>query len=88
MASKTEMESRPRPTSSNRDLTYRSSQDVSSPLTVILAVIAFVLAASFLYNLDWAINADLSTVSETTPFPTINPNVIPPTPAEPPPSPT
>jgi hypothetical protein len=83
MASKTEMEPRPRPTSSNRDLAYRSSQDVSGPLTVILAVIAFVLAASFLYNLDMALNADYSTVSQTVPSPTINPNLTP-DPATPP----
>jgi hypothetical protein len=83
MASKTEMEPRPRPTSSNRDLAYRSSQDVSGPLTVILAVIAFVLAASFLYNLDMALNADYPAVSQTVPSPTINPNLTP-DPATPP----
>ena len=78
MASKAEMEPRPKPTSSNRDLAYRSSQDVSGPLTVILAVIAFVLAASFLYNLDGALNSDLPTMSETVPSPAINPHVTPP----------
>jgi hypothetical protein len=81
MESKTEME--PRPTSSKRDLAYRSSQDVSGPLTVILAVIAFVLAASFLYNLDWALNPDYPTVSQTAPSPAINPNLTP-DPATPP----
>lgn len=83
MASKTEMEPRPRSTSSNRDLAYRSSQDVSGPLTVILAVIAFVLAASFLYNLDMALNADYPAVSQTVPSPAINPNLTP-DPATPP----
>ena len=67
MASKTEMEPRPKPTSSNRDLAYRSSQDVSGPLTVILAVIAFVLAASYLYSLDWNYTSDLPAVTETLP---------------------
>ena len=82
MASKTEMEPRPPSTSSNRDLSYRSSQDVSGPLTVILAVIAFVLAASFLYNLDMALNADYPTVSQTVPSPIINPNLTTAPPAE------
>ena len=83
MASKAQMESRPKSTSSNRDLAYRSSQDVSGPLTVILAVIAFVLAASFLYHLDCALTSDFPTVTETVPSPAINPNVTP-APATPP----
>ncbi|MEP7174816.1 MAG: hypothetical protein ABI705_15090 [Aestuariivirga sp.] len=69
MASKAQPESKAKPASTNRDLAYRSGEDVGGPLTVILAVIAFVLAASFLYNLDWALNADLPAVSETVPSP-------------------
>jgi hypothetical protein len=83
MASKAKMEPRPKPASSNRDMAYRSSQDVSGPLTVILAVIAFVLAASFLYNLDGALTSDYPTVTQTLPSPSINPNVTPPPPPAP-----
>ena len=55
------------PVSSNRDLAYRSSKDVSGPLTVILAAIAFVLAASFLFSLNWHYTSDLPVVTETSP---------------------
>ena len=67
MASKAESKPKARPTSRNRDLAYRSSQDVSRPLTVILAVIAFVLAASFLFSLDWHYASDLPAVTESQP---------------------
>jgi hypothetical protein len=53
--------------SRNRDLAYRSSQDVSGPLTVVLAAIAFVLLASFVYSLDWHYASDLPAVTETSP---------------------
>jgi hypothetical protein len=67
MASKTQPEFKAKPPSSNRDLAYRSSQDVSGPLTVILAVIAFVLLASFVYSLDWHYTSDLPVVTESQP---------------------
>jgi hypothetical protein len=67
MASKAQTPSKAKPPSRNRDLAYRSSQDVSGPLTVILAVIAFVLAASFLFSLDWHYSSDFPTVTETLP---------------------
>lgn len=67
MASKAQTESKASPGSRNRDLAYRSSQDVSGPLTVILGVIAFVLLASFVYSLDWHYTSDLPAVTETSP---------------------
>jgi hypothetical protein len=67
MASNAQPESKAKPESSNRDLAYRSSQDVSGPLTVILAVIAFVLLASFVYSLDWHYTSDLPAVTESQP---------------------
>ena len=67
MASKTHPEFKARPASSNRDLAYRSSQDVSGPLTVVLAAIAFVLLASFVYSLDWHYASNLPAVTETLP---------------------
>ena len=67
MASKAPTRSKAAPASRNREVPYRSSQDVSGPLTVILAVIAFVLAASFLFSLDWHYTSDLPAVTETLP---------------------
>lgn len=67
MASTAESTPQARPASRPRDLAYRSSQDVSGPLTVILAVICFVLAASFLFSLDWQYSSDLPVVTETLP---------------------
>ena len=63
---------------SNRDLAYRSSQDVSGPLTVILAVIAFVIVASVLFNMDWSSTPDFPTMAQTLPSPDINSTVTPP----------
>ena len=67
MASETQPDSKATPASRKRDLAYRSSQDVSGPLTIILAVIAFVLLASFVYSLDWQYSSDLPTVTQTVP---------------------
>lgn len=67
MESNIQPESQDKPASRNRDLAYRSSQDVSGPLTVILAVIAFVLLASFVYSLDWEYSSDFPAVTETLP---------------------
>jgi hypothetical protein len=66
MANRAQTEFKAKPVSSNRDLAYRS-QDVSGPLTVILAAIAFVLLASFVYSLDWHYSSDLPAVTETLP---------------------
>lgn len=77
MASRAQPDSKATPASRNRDLAYRSSQDVSGPLTVILAAIASVLLASFVYSLDWQHSSDLPSVTQTMPSPAINPSVIP-----------
>ena len=73
MASMDQPESKAKPASRNRDLAYRSSQDVSGPLTVILAVLPFVLLASFVYSLDWQYSSDLPAVTETLPSPVLLP---------------
>lgn len=52
------------PASRNRDLAYPSGEDVSGPLIVILAALAVVLVASFLYNLDEALNPSFPALSE------------------------
>ena len=78
MASKSQPEFKTTPASSNRDLAYRSSQDVSGPLTVILAAIAFVLLTSFVYSLDWHYTSDLPAVTET--LPSTAPATLPSTP--------
>jgi hypothetical protein len=67
MANRSQTEFKAKPVLSNRDLAYRSSQDVTGPLTVILAVIALVLLASFVYSLDWSYSPDLPAVTETLP---------------------
>lgn len=67
MASKAQPETKAKPASRDRDLAYRSSQDVSGPIAVILAVIALVLLASFVYSLDWQYKSDLPAVTETLP---------------------
>jgi hypothetical protein len=67
MASKAQPEFKAEPASRNRDLAHRSSQDVSGPLVAILAAIAFVLLASFVYSLDWHYTSDLPVVTETLP---------------------
>ena len=67
MASKPQPESNAKPTSRDRNLAYRSSQDVSGPLIIILAAIVFVLLASFVYSLDWHYNSDFPVVTETLP---------------------
>ena len=63
----TQTEINAKATSGDRDLAYRSSEGVSGPLAVILAVIAFVFAASFLFSLDWHYSPDLPRVTGTPP---------------------
>ena len=77
MASSAQSEFKARTESSNRDLAFRSSQDVSGPLTVILAVIAFVLLTSFVYSLDWLHSSDFPNITQSVPSPAINPSVTP-----------
>ena len=67
MADRAHTEFKAKPVTSNRDLAYRSSQDVSGPLTFILAAIALVLLASFVYSLDFRYSPDLPAVTETLP---------------------
>ena len=67
MASRAQPESKAKPASRNRNLAYRSSQDVSGPLTAILTAIASVLLASFVYSLDWQYSSDLPAGTETLP---------------------
>ena len=66
MANRARTEFKARPTSSNRDLAYRSSQEVSGPLIAILTAISFVLA-SFVYSLDWHYSSNLPAGTETLP---------------------
>ena len=65
----TQTEINAKATSGDRDLAYRSSEGVSGPLAVILAVIALVFAASFLFSFDWHYSPDLPTVTGTLPSP-------------------
>lgn len=67
MVTKAQTQFQPQPEPEKRDLAFRSSHDVSGPLTVILAVIAFVLLASFVYSLDWRYTSNLPAVTETLP---------------------
>lgn len=83
MAPNPQMESRPKAVSHNRDLAYRSSWDVSGPLIVILAIIAFAVVASFVLTKDWSSTSDFPTMAETLPSPDVNSNVTP-APAKPP----
>jgi hypothetical protein len=80
-----QLEPRPKATARNRDLTYRSSQDVSGPIIVIMAIIAFAVVLSFVLTMDWSSTSDFPTVTETLPAPDVNSNVTPaPAPATPP----
>ena len=67
MADRAQTEFKAKPISSNRDLAYRSSEDVSGPLTFILAVIVLVLLASFVYSLELRYSPGLPAVTETLP---------------------
>jgi hypothetical protein len=86
MAPNPQLEPRPKPPTRNRDLAYRSSQDVSGPIIAILAIIAFAVALSLVLTTDWSSTSEFPTVSETMPAPDINANV-PPVPAKSPPPP-
>jgi hypothetical protein len=77
MAPNPQLEPRPKHISRNRDLAYRSRQEVSGPLIVILAIIAFAVVLSFVLTVDWSSTQDFPTVAETLPAPDVNSNVTP-----------
>jgi hypothetical protein len=83
MAPNPQLEPRPKEVSRNRDLAYRPSLDVTNPLIVIMAIIAFAVGLSFVLTMDWSATSDFPTVAETLPAPDINAQV-PPAPAPPP----
>lgn len=83
MAPNPQMEPRPTAITRNRDLAYRSSQDVSGLLIVIMAIISFAVGLSFVLGMDWSSMPDFPTVTETLPSPDINSDVTP-APATPP----
>ncbi|HLA01339.1 MAG TPA: hypothetical protein VJ019_01125 [Aestuariivirga sp.] len=83
MAPNPQLEPRPKAITRSRDLAYRSSEDVSTPLLVILAIIGFATVLSFVLTWDWSSKPDFPTVTETLPAPDINSNVAP-APATPP----
>ncbi len=78
MAPNPQLEPRPKSVSSNHDLAYRPSQDVTGPLIVVLAIIAFAVVLSFVLTVDWSSTRDFSTVAETLPAPDVNSDVTPP----------
>jgi hypothetical protein len=75
MAPNPQLEPRPEAVSPNRDLAYRSSQDVSGPLIVIMAIIGFAFVLSVVLTVDWSSVPDFPTVTETLPAPDVNSNV-------------
>ena len=83
MAPNPQLEPRPKETTHNRDLAYRSTRDVTGPLIAILAIIAFALGLSVVLTMDWSGKEDFPTVAETMTAPDINAQV-PPAPATPP----
>ena len=83
MAPNPQLEPRPKEVSHNRELAYRSSLDVTSPLIVIMAIFAFAVGLSIVLTMDWSATLDFPTVAETLPAPDINAQV-PPAPATPP----
>ncbi len=83
MAPNPQLEPRPKEVSRNRDLAYRSSLDMTSPLIVIMAIIAFAVGLSFVLTMDWSGKEDFPTVAETMTAPDIN-SQVPPAPATPP----
>ena len=78
-----QLEPRPKATTRNHDLAYRSSQDVSGPIIVIMAIIAFAAVLAFALTADWSSTQDFPTMAETLPAPDVNSNVNP-APAKPP----
>ena len=83
MAPNPQLEPRPKETTRNRDLAYRSSLDMTSPLIVIMAIIAVAVGLSFVLTMDWSGMPDFPTVTETLPSPDVNSDVAP-APATPP----
>ena len=83
MAPNPQLEPRPKEVSHNRELAYRSSLDVTSPLIVIMAIFAFAVGLSIVLTMVWSATLDFPTEAETLPAPDINAQV-PPAPATPP----
>ena len=83
MAPNPQLEPRPKAIKRNSDLAYRSSQDVSGPIIVIMAIIAFAVVLSFALTADWSSISEFPTVTETLPAPDINSDVPPATPPAP-----
>ena len=84
MAPNPQLEPRPKEVSRNRDLAYRSSQDVTGPLIAIMAIIAVAVGLSFVLTMDWSGTEDFPTVAETMTAPDINAQAPPaPPPANP-----
>ena len=83
MAPNPQLEPRPKKVTNNRDMAYRSSEDVSGPIIVIMAIIAFAVVLSFALTVDWSSTADFPTVTETLPAPDINSDIPPATPPAP-----
>ena len=77
MAHNPQLELRPRTITSNRDLAYRPSLDVASPLILIMAIIAYAVGLSFMLTMDWSGAPDFPTVVETLPAPDISAQVPP-----------
>ena len=84
MAPNPQLEPRPKEITRNRDLAYRSSQDVTGPLIAIMAIIAVAVGLSFVLTMDWSGTEDFPTVAETMTAPDINAQAPPaPPPANP-----
>lgn len=77
MAPNPQLEPRPREITRNRDLTYRPGWDVTGPVIVIMAIIAFGIGLSFVLTMDWSGTKDFPTVAETMTAPDINAQVPP-----------
>jgi hypothetical protein len=77
-----QLEPRPKAITRNHE-PYRLSQDVSGPIIVIMAIIAFAVVLSFTLTMDWSSTSDFPSVTETLPAPDVNSNVTP-APATPP----
>lgn len=83
MAPNPQLEPRPKSIKRNSDLAYRPSQDVTGPIIVIMAIIAFAVALSFALTFDWSSTSKFPTVTETLPAPDINSDVPPAAPPAP-----
>ena len=79
MAPNPQLEPRPE-VSPTRAMAYRSRLEVTSPLIVIMAIVAFAVGIYFVLTMDWSSTPDFPTLAETVPAPDINSQVPPATP--------